>query len=189
MSRSHTPAPTVGSSDQVVAARAKRALQEAKQRVTDIRRRRAEKLTAAQAVVEHQARKIAVIDDHLAAIDLAGRVLDHGWDAWRPDPDRKAYRATPLPRGALSSGALRVLRLAKQPMHSHDIALAIFRAYGFPPPPPTMLGVVAGQITNNLRLAEDKHLVRADRSTKRNHLWSLVPLDELRVHLLNITKV
>ena len=127
-------------SDYAVAASTRRALQEAKQRMTAIRRRRAEKLAAAQAVVEHQARKIAMIDDHLASIDQAGRVLDKGWDAWQPDAGARAYRSTPLPHGALSIGARRVMRLAQRPMHTTEITTAVFRYYGFPTPTPGDVG-------------------------------------------------
>ena len=144
------------------------------------------KLDRAREVVAYQTPKIADLDAKLEQIDLAGRVLDQGWDAWQPDPNAPAYRSTPLPRGALSKDALKVLRQAGRPMTSKEVASAIFRSHGFPLPPPAMLGDIAVRVTTNLVRKEGSVVKRERRAG--GHVWSLIPLEEIRRNL-RLTKI
>lgn len=178
------PAFNVPSADPQAARGLRRNLREAKTRLIAVKRHRQKKLVRAQAQVDHQTAKIAGLEVRLERVAQAAKVLDEGWEAWRPDPNAPAYRATPLPRGALSKGALTVLRRAGRPMTSKEITVAIFEFYGFPCPPPATLGVIAVRVTGNLARKSEgpNRIVRRERHWG-GHVWSIILLSEIRSNI------
>ena len=174
---SRSSAPTVAPADPQARKVAKARLRESQSHLLGLRQKREARRVRAEAQVAAETAKIKVLDQRLDRLAEIARVIDEGWDASTASPKLHPHRSTLFPRGALSRGALRILRVTGRSMTAKEIAAALSQAHGFPVPHPTILGTTAQTVSQALRAHFSRHpeVLFPDRS-QREIRWSIRPL-------------